>query len=156
MNNQIKLTEESKMNAYLEMPVWELRQAYDNFTKAKKIAQVKFDRLRKAYVKEFGHEPAYEKGLGGHNLLTELMKCKENKQSPMTVEGEPESIVAPIGECISLFFDPPQCVKDQRRVIGTIVEAASNENAKVLVDVDICDFIRRWKNGGGFLLNKEK
>ena len=143
------------MNGYLEMKVSELRQTWDNYVNAKRVARVKFDRLEAAYKREFGHPPVYEKGVGGHNLFTELFKCKENRNNDFTVEGEPQSLCSMIDDGISLFFDPPLNVKGQCKVIGTILEAAEDEEAKVLVDVDLCDFIRRWKNGGGLLRKGE-
>lgn len=139
------------MNGYLEMKVSELRQTWDNYTKAKAVTKVKFDRLEKAYKEEFGHPLEYEKGEGGHNLWKELMKCKENKQSRCLPEDESESLCKLMDGGISLFFDPPTPFAEQRRVIETILTAASDENAKVAVDIDLCDFIRRWKTGGSFM-----
>ena len=139
------------MNGYLEMKVSELRQAWDNYINAKSIARVKFERLEAAYKKEFGHPLEYEKGKGGYNLLHELMKCKENRQADWVANEEPKSLCKLADGGISLFFDPPAVLKKQSRVIQTILLAASDENAKVLVDVDLCDFIRRWKDGGSFV-----
>lgn len=140
------------MNSYLEMPMWELRQAWDNFVNAKAVAGITFHRMEKAYVKEFGHSLDYVKGEGGYNLFRELMMCKENKQSSWEVEGEPKSLCKLLDGGISLFFDPSDYCKQQRRVVGNIVAATSDDNAKVLVDTDVCEFIRRWKNGGSFVV----
>lgn len=133
------------MNGYLEMKVSDLRQTWDNYMSAKEEIGVYYKEMKSAYEEEFGHPFVFNSGLGGHELTKELGKAKANRNRELGDDGFWVLLRMPV------CFDPPLKVKEQRRAIETILAASENEDAKVVVDIDLCDFIRRWKTGGSFL-----